>query len=333
MNLRDLRYLIALADLRHFGRAAEACHVSQPTLSTQVRKLEEELGVALVERAPRQVMLTPAGRDIVERARRVLADVEQMRETARRTADPEAGTVRLGIFPTLGPYLLPHVVPGLRARFPRLELLLVEEKTEVLLGMLRDGRLDAAVLALPLHEDWLEAEFLFEEPFMLAVPGAHALGQRAGLRLGDLADQNLLLLEDGHCLRDQALEVCTLSGAGEKEGFRATSLETLRQMVAAGVGITLLPMLAVKPPVSPSPDLKLVPFRTPAPSRRIAMVWRKSSAMAGFLRQLAQVLRALPEGLLAAPETAVPAVARKAGAGDPAKASPRRAKAGAPRRR
>ena len=332
MNLRDLRYLIALADLRHFGRAAEACHVSQPTLSTQIRKLEEELGVALVERAPRQVMLTPAGRDIVERARRVLADVEQMRETARRTADPEAGTVRLGIFPTLGPYLLPHVVPGLRARFPRLELLLVEEKTEVLLGMLRDGRLDAAVLALPMHEDWIEAEFLFEEPFMLAVPGAHALGQWAGLKLADLADQNLLLLEDGHCLRDQALEVCTLSGAGEKEGFRATSLETLRQMVAAGVGITLLPMLAVKPPVSPSPDLKLVPFRTPAPSRRIAMAWRRSSAMAGFLRQLAQVLRALPEGLLSPPESAAPA---NTGATDETAGKPaaKRAKAGASRRR
>lgn len=309
MNLRDLRYLIALADLRHFGRAAEACHVSQPTLSTQVRKLEEELGVALVERAPRQVMLTPVGREIVERARRVLADVEQMRETARRTADPEAGTVRLGIFPTLGPYLLPHVVPNLRARFPRLELLLVEEKTEVLLGMLRDGRLDAAVLALPLHEDWTEADFLFEEPFVLAVPGAHPLARRRGLRLGDLADQNLLLLEDGHCLRDQALEVCTLSGAGEKEGFRATSLETLRQMVAAGVGITLLPMLAVKPPVPPSPDLGLVAFRAPAPSRRIAMVWRKSSAMTGFLRQVAQVMRSLPKSLLATPERSDPAPA------------------------
>ena len=298
MNLRDLRYLVALADLRHFGRAAAACHVSQPTLSTQVRKLEEELGVSLVERAPRQVMLTPAGRDIAERARRVLADVEQMRETARRTADPEAGTVRLGIFPTLGPYLLPHVVPGVRARFPKLELLLVEEKTEVLLGMLREGRLDAAVLALPLHEDWVEAEFLFEEPFMLAVPSQHPLANRHGLRLADLANQNLLLLEDGHCLRDQALEVCTLSGAGEKEGFRATSLETLRQMVAAGVGITLLPMLAVKPPVSSSADLKLVDFKSPAPSRRVAMVWRKSSAMAAFLRQLAQVFRTLPEGLL-----------------------------------
>ena len=310
MNLRDLRYLIALADLRHFGRAAQACHVSQPTLSTQVRKLEAELGVALVERAPRQVMLTPVGRDIAERARRVLADIEQMRETARRTIDPEAGSVRLGMFPTLGPYLLPHVVPTLRARFPHLELLLVEEKTEPLLAMLRNGRLDAAVLALPLHEDWLESEFLFEEPFMLAVPNKHPLSNRRDLQLADLADQHLLLLEDGHCLRDQALEVCTLSGAGEKDGFRATSLETLRQMVAAGVGITLLPMLAVKPPVSASDDIRLLNFKNPPPTRRIAMVWRKTSAMGAFLHQLAAVLRALPPALLQPPAAGSPRPAK-----------------------
>jgi len=298
MNLRDLRYLVSLADLRHFGRAADACHVSQPTLSTQVRKLEGELGVTLVERAPRQVMFTPVGLEIVERARRVLADVEQLREAARRTADPEAGSLRLGMFPTLGPYLLPHVVPNLRARFPRLELLLVEEKTEGLLGMLRDGRLDAAVLALPLHEDWLEIEPLFDEPFLLAVPAGHALAGKHDLTLSQLSDQHLLLLEDGHCLRDQALEVCALSGAGEKEGFRATSLETLRQMVSAGVGITLLPMLAVKPPVPPSDSLRFVEFRAPAPTRRLAMVWRRSSARSGFLRDLADVLRDLPPGLL-----------------------------------
>lgn len=302
MNLRDLRYLVALAELRHFGRAAEACHVSQPTLSTQVRKLEEELGVALVERAPRHVMLTPVGRDIVERARRVLAEVEQMRETARRTSDPEAGSVRLGLFPTLGPYLLPHVVPRLRLRFPRLELLLVEEKTEALLAMLREGRLDAAVLALPLHEDWLETEFLFEEPFMLAVPGGHPLAGHPGLRLADLNHEHLLLLEEGHCLREHALEVCALAGAGEKEGFRATSLETLRQMVAAGVGLTLMPMLAVKPPVSPPGNIRLVPFRKPAPTRRLALVWRKSSALADFLHTVAAELRDLPPGLLAPPE-------------------------------
>jgi LysR family hydrogen peroxide-inducible transcriptional activator len=308
VNLRDLSYLVALADLRHFGRAADACHVSQPTLSTQVRKLEEELGVALVERAPRQVMLTPAGSDIVERARRVLAEVAQMRETARRTTDPEAGSVRLGLFPTLGPYLLPHVVPGLRARFPRLELLLVEEKTETLVAMLRAGRLDAAVLALPLHDEGLHCEPLFAEPFMLAVPAGHPLAERRELPLSALAHEHLLLLEDGHCLRDQALEVCSLAGAGEKEGFRATSLETLRQMVAAGVGITLLPMLAVKPPVSPSAAVRLVPFRDP-PYRRLALVWRRSSAMSAFLRQVAKVLRELPRELLNAP--LAPAPARK----------------------
>ncbi len=301
MNLRDLRYLVALAEALHFGKAAEACHVSQPTLSTQIKKLEDELGVALVERAPRHVMLTPAGRDIATRARRVLAEVDQMRETARRTSDPEAGTVRLGLFPTLGPYLLPHVVPRIRARFPRLELLLVEEKTEAVLHMLRDGKLDAAVLAMPLHEDWLETEFLFEEPFLLAVPDGHALAGRRNLTLSDLGDQHLLLLEEGHCLRDQALEVCHLAGAGEKEGFRATSLETLRQMVAAGVGVTLLPMLAVKPPVSPSENIRLIAFKDPPPTRRLAMVWRKTSAMGDFLRELAQVLRDLPPGLLETP--------------------------------
>jgi len=233
--------------------------------------------------------------------RRVLADVEQMRETARRTADPEAGSVRLGIFPTLGPYLLPHVVPKIRTRFPRLELLLVEEKTEVLLGMLRDGRLDAAVLALPLHEDWLQIEFLFEEPFMLAVPGDHPLASHRDLQLSELTDQHLLLLEDGHCLRDQALEVCSLAGAGEKEGFRATSLETLRQMVAAGVGMTLLPMLAVNPPVPHSDSIRLLSFKSPPPSRRLAMVWRRSSAMGAFLHELAALLRELPPRLLRAP--------------------------------
>src|SRR5690606_35920919 len=235
VNLRDLRYLVALAEHRHFGRAAEASFVSQPTLSTQIRKLEEELGVALFERAPRKVMLTPVGREIVERARKVLADVDQLAEIARRSQDPEAGTVRLGLFPTLGPYLLPHVLPGLRERFPRLEFLLVEDKTDALLERLRDGRLDAAVLALPLADEQLHAEPLFDEPFVLATPAGHPLAGRGPLAVDDLDEERLLLLEEGHCLREQALDVCRLAGAGERD-FRATSLETLRQMVAAGVG-------------------------------------------------------------------------------------------------
>ncbi|OZB58361.1 MAG: DNA-binding transcriptional regulator OxyR [Lysobacterales bacterium 14-68-21] len=307
MNLRDLQYLVALAEHRHFGRAAEACFVSQPTLSTQIKKLEDELGVPLVERTPRKVLLTEVGSEIAARAREVLNEVDQIRAVARRTRDPESGTVRLGIFPTLGPYLLPHAVPMVRAAFPRLELLLVEEKTEVILRLLREGKLDVGILALPLHEDSLHVEFLFEEPFVLAVPQSHALARRQGqLKLADLSNESLLLLEDGHCLRDQALEVCHLAGAGERNGFRATSLETLRQMVSAEVGITLLPVLAVKPPVAQSGNLRLIEFKAPPPSRRLAMVWRKSSAMDGFLTRLAEVFKRLPADLLDTRSTVTP---------------------------
>ncbi|UXI67639.1 DNA-binding transcriptional regulator OxyR [Tahibacter amnicola] len=297
MNLRDLRYLVALAEHKHFGRAADASFVSQPTLSTQIKKLEDELDVALVERTPRKILLTEVGREIAARARGVLDEIEQIRAIARRTRDPEAGTLRLGIFPTLGPYFLPHVVPALRKRFPRLEMLLVEEKTEVLLESLRAGRLDAAILALPVPDDQLHAEELFDEPFLLAVPSGHPLAGRKSLKVSELADQSLLLLEDGHCLRDQALDVCHLAGASERDGFRATSLETLRQMVAANVGITLLPLLAVKPPVAQSDAIRLLPFQGEAPSRRIALVWRRSSAKNAFLSAFAAQLRALPEEL------------------------------------
>lgn len=251
MNLRDLRYFVALADHRHFGRAAVACHVSQPTLSTQIRKLEDELGVALVERAPRKVMLTPIGRELLDHARRIVDEAERMKQSARRQQDPESGMLRLGLFPTLGPYLLPHVVPALRLRFPQLELRLVEEKSAELVERLKDGRLDAGLLALPLHDDQLHAEPLFQEPFLLAVPSEHPLATRGTLPLDALDNLQLLLLEEGHCLRDQALDVCRLSGASETGGFRATSLETLRQMVAAGVGITLLPALSVATPNNP----------------------------------------------------------------------------------
>ncbi|WP_435028638.1 LysR substrate-binding domain-containing protein [Xanthomonas cucurbitae] len=298
MNLRDLKYLVALADHKHFGRAATACFVSQPTLSTQIKKLEEELGIPLVERAPRKVMLTPAGREAAMRARSIVAEVEQLKEAARRSQDPEAGTVRLGIFPTLAPYLLPHVVPRIRERFPRLELLLIEEKSDQLAYQLREGRLDAALLALPLQDDQLHAEFLFEEPFVLAVPEGHPLARHDSMTLDDLSEQRLLLLEDGHCLREQALDVCHLAGALEKSEFQATSLETLRQMVAANVGVTLLPLLAVKPPVARSDSIRLIRFREDKqPSRRIAMAWRRSSAMTTFLEQLSQLFKQLPQTL------------------------------------
>jgi LysR family transcriptional regulator, hydrogen peroxide-inducible genes activator len=299
MNLRDLKYLVALMDHKHFGHAAEACFVSQPTLSTQIKKLEEELGVALVERNPRHVMLTDVGLEIAGRARFVLDEVNQMRELARRTRDPESGTVRLGIFPTLAPYLLPHVIPQIRRRFPKLTLLLTEEKTEEILRRLRDGRLDAAIVALPVGDAALHEEFLFEERFLLAMPESHPLAGRKKVTTADLEDMQLLLLEDGHCLRDQALAVCRLSGADEQSGFRATSLETLRQMVGSGVGITLLPALSVQPPVAAMPGLRLLRFSDTAPSRRIAMVWRRSSAFDPFLKALAKVLSQVPKALLA----------------------------------
>ena len=300
MNLRDLRYLVALADLRHFGRAAEACFVSQPTLSTQLKKLEEELDVALIERTSRQVMLTDVGREIAERARVALREADQIRELARRTRDPEAGTVRLGVFPTLGPYLLPHVVPRVRERFPKLTLLLTEEKTEELLRQLRDGRLDAALLALPIEDSQLAHVDLFEEEFLLALPHQHPLAKRKRIAADELADKELLLLEDGHCLRDQALAVCQMAGAAETRGFRATSLETLRQMVAAGVGITLLPALSVAPPVPANRHLHLVRFSGDAPHRRIGLFWRKSSVLGPFLKELATVLAAVPADALSA---------------------------------
>jgi LysR family hydrogen peroxide-inducible transcriptional activator len=287
-----------VADQLHFGRAAEACFVSQPTLSTQIKKLETELGVALVERNPRQVMLTEAGRLVVDRARIMLREAESIVDIAQRTRDPEAGSLRLGLFPTLAPYLLPHVVPRVRERFPNLELLLIEEKTEDVLQHLRDGSLDAGLLALPVHDEQLHRELLFAEDFVLAVPADHRLGaDGAPVQTSVLAGEHLLLLEEGHCLRDQALAVCQLSGASERTGFRATSLETLRQMVAAGVGVTLLPRLSVRPPVPQFDNIRLVPFADPVPQRQIAMFWRETSAFHDFLPKLAAIFSDLPAGL------------------------------------
>lgn len=299
MNLRDLGYLVALADHRHFGRAAEAAFVSQPTLSTQLRKLEAELGVELVERNPGKLLLTDAGARIVERARVVLAEVEEIRRIARHATDPESGTLRLGLFPTLAPYLLPHVVPHLHARYPDLELLLVEEKTDEILDRLRAGKLDAGILALPIHDPELEHEVLFTEDFVLAVPATHPLAESEGaVSPSVLATEDVLLLEEGHCLREQALAVCTVAGAQERRGFRATSLETLRQMVAAGVGTTLLPELAVRPPVPESSAVRILRFREPVPRRTIALFWRSHSLDRQFLHDLAPLLRQLPDGFV-----------------------------------
>jgi LysR family transcriptional regulator, hydrogen peroxide-inducible genes activator len=304
MNLRDLRYLVALADLKHFGRAAEACFVSQPTLSTQLKKFEDELGVSLIERNPRNVLLTDVGEAVVARARVMLREADEIKNIARRAKDPESGMVKMGIFPTLGPYLLPHIVPNIVKRFPKLELILVEEKTEVILRKLQDGELDCGILALPIGEDNLHVESLFEEDFILAVPKSHALSKQKRAKLADLAQEELLLLDDGHCLREQALEVCHRAGAGERGGFRATSLETLRHMVAANVGITLLPALTVHPPSPPSAAIALIPFTDPPPHRRIAMVWRRTSALTNFLHQIVPLVKAIPKSLLHAPKSA-----------------------------
>lgn len=287
-----------LADVRHFSKAASECFVSQPTLSTQIRKLEEELGVQLVERAPRKVMLTAVGEDVAERARRVLDDVEQIRAAVRRSVDPADGTLRVGIFPTLAPYLLPHVIPPIRKAYPRLKLQLVEEKTDDILKMLHNGKLDAALLALPIDDEGLEVEVLFEEPFVLATPSDHPLASRKHVTPEDLRGSELLLLEEGHCLREHALEVCTLAGASERVDFHASSMETLRQMVAADVGITLMPLLSVKPPIAETDNVALKPFVQPTPSRTIALVWRSSSALGDFIRTLAPMFGDLPEALL-----------------------------------
>jgi len=298
MNFRALQYFVKLAEIKHFSRAAEACFVSQPTLSTQIRKLEEELGVSLVERAPRKVMLTPIGEDIAHRARHVLRDIEHIKTAARRSKDPATGIIRLGIFPTLAPYLLPHVIPEIRKRFPVLGLQLAEEKTEDILRMIDQGRLDAGLLALPVTEQGMEIEVLFEEPFVTAMPSSHPLSDKKFISLQDLEGQELLLLEEGHCLRQHALAVCELAGAHERVDFHATSMETLRQMVATNAGLTLMPVLSVKPPIPPTPNITLRPFAAPAPSRTIALVWRSSSPLGGFLRKLAASLKVKPASLL-----------------------------------
>lgn len=304
MNLRALQYFVKLADLRHFSKAAEACFVSQPTLSTQIRKLEEELGVQLVERSPKNIMLTPVGAEIADRARLVLSDIEQIHSVARRSGNPADGILRLGLFPTLAPYLLPHIVPTLRQRYPNLRLQLAEEKTDDILRMLRQGGLDAALLALPINQEGLEMEVLFEEPFVLALPAGHPLCARSRIAMADLEGAELLLLEEGHCLRDHALEVCTLAHAQERVDFHATSMETLRQMVAADVGITLMPLLSVKPPIAATGNVVIRQFEDPAPSRTIALVWRSSSALSGFLRVMTDCFRDLPPELFDPRESA-----------------------------
>jgi LysR family hydrogen peroxide-inducible transcriptional activator len=292
MNLRDLRYLVALADERHFGKAAERCFVSQPTLSAQIRKLEDYLGVALVERQPKRVSLTETGEKIVARARLVLQEADAIVEIARTDRDPLSGALKLALIPTVGPYLLPHVVGPLRKAVPRLKLMLYEYQTAPLLEKLRAGEIDMGILALPVPADGLESEPLYEEPFMLAVPAGHRLAEQERVKVDDLKGETLLLLEDGHCLRDQALEVCSRIRVHEEQDYRATSLETLRQMVAAGHGVTLLPQLAAGSPVGTVRGLRAKAFVRPAPARTIGAVWRKSTTRAPAVAAIAATIHA-----------------------------------------
>ncbi len=277
MNLRDLQYLVALADTRHFGQAAARCHVSQPTLSAQLRKLEAFLGVPLVERRPRRLTLTPAGEAVVERARRMLQDAEDIRTLARSRQDPLSGPLKVGLIPTLGPYLLPRIAPRIARALPKLQLMLYEYQTAPLVERVENGEIDLAILALPAATRGLQTQSLFGEAFLVAMPEKHRLAARRRIKASDLASEPLLLLEEGHCLRDQALEVCKLAGA-EEQDFRATSLETLRQMVAAGLGITLLPRLAAEGPFASARGLVTRPFAPPQPTRVIGAAWRRSSS-------------------------------------------------------
>jgi len=292
IKLKDLRYLATLAEKRHFGHAAAACNVSQPTLSAQLRKLEDYLGVQLIERQPRRVTLTEAGEAIAARARHIMTTSDEIVRLAQGWRDPLAGRLRVALLPTIGPYLLPQVLARLRKALPRLDLMLYEYQTGPLLEHLRAGEIDVGILALPVQEDGLESRLLFEEPFVLAVPDTHRLAGRRQAQVGELGDEPLLLLEDGHCLRDQALAVCARTPLHERQDFRATSLETLRQMVAAGAGITLLPALAARGAYASMRGMKLVQLVKPVPTRKVGAVWRSSSARTAAIDALcAQLAR------------------------------------------
>ena len=297
MTLQELRYLVALADCGHFGQAAEACFVSQSTLSTGLKKLEDYLGVVVFDRSLKRVTPTPIGREIVESARRIVDEAARIREVASYAKDPMDRTLHLGVIPTLGPYYLPHVLTQVRVAYPKLRLLLREEMTPHMLEHLADGKLEAGLLALPIDDANLEVAPLFVEPFLAAVPGGHPLARLKSVNIDELAAAGLMLLEEGHCLRDQALEACHLQGIKSEE-IRATSLETLRQMVAMGLGVTLIPTLAGAGINATGEQVMLKPISKPGAARSIGLVWRRRSPMAASIERLAEILRAqLPPGV------------------------------------
>jgi LysR family hydrogen peroxide-inducible transcriptional activator len=280
MTLTELKYIVAVARERHFGRAAEACHVSQPTLSVAVKKLEEELDVKIFERGASEVSTTPLGEQIVRQAQQVIEQAAAIREIAKTGKDPVSGPLRLGVIYTVGPYLLPDLVRQAIERVPQMPLMLQENFTVRLLEMLRTGELDCAILAEPFPDTGLAVAPLYDEPFLAAVPRRHPIAARPSISAEELKNETMLLLGTGHCFRDHVLEVCPeyarfATGAeGIRKSFEGSSLETIKHMVASGMGITVVPRLSV--PAEPQPHVAYVPFSEPVPSRRIVLAWRRT---------------------------------------------------------
>ena len=298
MTLTELRYIVAVARERHFGRAAEACHVSQPTLSVAIKKLEEELGVQIFERTSSEVAMTSLGLLIVEQAQRVLEEANSLKHLARHGQDPLSGPLRLGAIYTIAPYLLPSLVRVAREFIPNAPLFLEENFTVRLLEMLRQGSLDCAILADPFPSAGLEMVGLYEEPFLVAVPKGHPWEHRKSIAHQELKEQNTLLLGAGHCFRDHVLGVCPElnrfgSGLtiGEQRSFEGSSLETIRQMVAGGIGITVLPRTSVIDPKTQEGLIRYIPLEEPIPNRRVFLVWRKSYARVSVMHEIAKIVR------------------------------------------
>jgi LysR family hydrogen peroxide-inducible transcriptional activator len=281
MTLTELKYIVAVARERHFGRAAEACFVSQPTLSVAIKKLEEELGVQLFERGGSEVSVTPIGEQVVEQAQHVLEQANAIREIAEQGKDPLAGPLRVGVIYTIGPYLLPELVRRMIDDAPQMPLLLQENFTVKLLELLRQGEIDIAILADPFQDQGLVTLAVYDEPFVVAVPRRHPWAQREAIGSQELKDETMLLLGSGHCFRDHVLEVCpemsrySQSSVGIQKTFEGSSLETIRHMVASGIGITVLPLMACAQ-ARDDDLLRYIPFHEPPPRRRVSLVWRKS---------------------------------------------------------
>jgi LysR family hydrogen peroxide-inducible transcriptional activator len=293
VNLRDLKYLVAVADTRHFGKAAARCFVSQPTLSGQIRKLEDELGVMLFERTNRSVEITPAGEAILAHARLILEQADFIQQLARAQRDPLAGPLRVGVIPTLSPYLMPLILRPLKKRHPQMKLVLSEELTDTLLARLRNHEIDGGLLATPVEEPDLESLALFDEPVWIAYPHKHPFYTRDRITLRDLRDEQLLLLSEGHCLADQAMEVCHLRdrhAQGDMDDLRAASLETLIQLVGAGFGITLVPALALRGSWTTDSGVVAQPLAVANAARRVSLVFRRSFPRRAALQAFAEVI-------------------------------------------